>query len=86
MRAAGRPYPGAFALLDGRKVTIWRGQPAGDDRMGSDIPGGAPGTIVDVDSERGILVRTGDGGLWLTETSGVERGGLRPGQRFSTRA
>jgi len=28
IRAAGRPYPGAFTFLEGRKLTIWRAQPA----------------------------------------------------------
>ena len=86
VRAAGRPYPGAFAFLDGRKVTIWRAEPAGEDRMGSRALGRAPGTIVEVDSRNGILVRTGDGALWLTETNGVESDGLQPGLQFSTRA
>jgi methionyl-tRNA formyltransferase len=86
VRAAGRPYPGAFSFFDGRKVTVWRGQPAGDDRMGSGTPEGAPGMIVDVDSNGGLLVRTGDGVFRLTEISGVEKDELRPGLQFSLRA
>ncbi|MGB2987366.1 MAG: methionyl-tRNA formyltransferase [Phycisphaerae bacterium] len=74
VRAAGRPYPGAFTFAGDRKLTVWRARPA----CCGEVDGGGSaaecGTILQVDTERGILTRTADGGLWLTETA-VEGGG-----------
>jgi len=84
IRAAGKPYPGAFTFLGSRKVTVWRGQPA-------EMAGGSgsvrssfePGTILQRDAESGILVQTLDGGLWLTEVEGISGGDAREGDRFA---
>ncbi len=66
VRAAGRPYPGAFSHSGGHKVTIWRALPS----EGEAIPTPArPGQVLQVNSRGHPLVRTGDGGLWLTETA-----------------
>ncbi len=68
VRGAGRPYPGAFSYCLGRKVTIWRATPAEPEHsQGYDSAPGC-GAILKIDSERGVLVKTGDGALWLTET------------------
>jgi len=65
IRAAGRPYPGAFSWLGGDKLTVWRAEPADRDVAGQ---GDAlPGTVLDVVPTRGLLVRTGDGSIWVTE-------------------
>lgn len=74
IRAAGRPYPGAFTFADGAKLTIWRATPADRDTMPpkDDLP--APGTVVEVDADRGVLIATGDGALWATE---LQRGRMR---------
>ena len=64
VRAAGRPYQGAFSHIGGAKVVAWRATPAApEDALSS----AQPGLIVRTDAEKGTLVKTGDGGLWLTE-------------------
>jgi methionyl-tRNA formyltransferase len=64
IRAAGRPYPGAFSHYAQRKLTIWRGRPA----TPSSSQGRArPGTVLVVDAAQGVEVATGDGAIWLTE-------------------
>lgn len=61
IRAAGRPYPGAFTLAGEQKLTVWRGRPA-------DMAEEAPcGSVSRIDADGGILVATGDGGFWMTE-------------------
>jgi methionyl-tRNA formyltransferase len=85
IRAAGRPYPGAFTFLQGRKVTVWRASPARGEEWSSEEEEAPPGTIGRCDPLRGAWVRTGDGGLWLSETAweGTASGEqLRPGMRF----
>ena len=71
IRAAGRPYPGAFTHCRGRKLIIWRAKPAstiGDSR------GRQPGRVLTVSGTGQTLVATGDGVLELTEVE-VEGGG-----------
>jgi methionyl-tRNA formyltransferase len=62
---AFRPSPGAFSLLDGEPVKIWRAV-ACDDR-------GAPGTVLRVQDDA-IVVGCGHGALEVTELQ-------RPGGR-----
>jgi len=71
VRAAGRPYPGAFSHVAGHKAVVWRARPdrGHEDRQGD------PGTIAAAVPEIGLRVVTGDGAIWLTEVqtpSGVE--------------
>jgi len=65
IRAAGRPYPGAFTHFGQRKLIIWRGQPA-------DMPVSAgsvePGRVLTMTPASGVLVATGNGSIWMTET------------------
>ena len=64
IRAAGRPYPGAFTRCGQRRLTVWRGRPAdATQRAGPD----QPGRVLAVEEAQGILVATGDGALWMTE-------------------
>ncbi len=72
VRAAGRPYPGAFTYAAGRKLTVWRARPVRDEELSPDVTAATCGVVVRVD-ERGVLTRTGDGALWLTETA-IEEG------------
>jgi methionyl-tRNA formyltransferase len=68
IRASGRPYPGAFTHHEGRKLTVWRGQPA-------DQPAPAatsPGTVLAIESACGVLVATQDGAIWLTDLACAE--------------
>lgn len=74
IRAAGRPYPGAFTRYKGNKLIIWRGKPAEPE----DLPNAAqPGEILKTDRNKGILVAAADGGIWITETQieGVQQQG-----------
>ncbi|UCE59363.1 MAG: hypothetical protein JSU63_18215, partial [Phycisphaerales bacterium] len=74
---------------EGTKVTIWRGQPAGESDLESSLFDCAPGLILRADDVRGTLVRTGDGAMWLTETlysqelAGADESVLAKGRRFA---
>ncbi len=59
------PFPGAFCLLDGEPLKIWRARPA----AGS----GEPGTLLAVD-RHGIRVACGEGALAISE---VQKAGGR---------
>ncbi len=63
IRAAGRPYPGAFTHHNGRKLTIWRAAPCEK----NDLPDAAPGAIAGINDEGHPLLRLTDGGLCITE-------------------
>jgi len=67
VRAAGRPYPGAFSFLQGCKTTIWRARPAAPPKSDAMQPPIEAGTILHADAEQGVLVKTADGAIWLTE-------------------
>lgn len=57
IRAVTRPYPGAFAFLDGKKVFIWKGETAEE-------TGQKPGTILKL---RPLTVACGKGALILED-------------------
>ena len=62
IRAASRPHPGAYTYVGGRKLLIWNCAPA------EGLPyRGIPGRLLLWDDDRGWLVQTGHGLLWLTE-------------------
>ena len=63
IRAAGRPYPGAFSHAGGRKVTIWRAKPVGEQGTAR----AEPGTVLAADANTGFVVATGDSAIRLTE-------------------
>jgi len=71
IRAAGRPYPGAFTHCQGRRMTIWRARPALADEVGAAyrrVAGATRfGRVITTDEQNRVLVSTADGGLWLTE-------------------
>jgi len=69
IRAAGRPYPGAFTFSAGRKVIIWRAAPASGTDTEGRLPTALPGMILSVDAAGKALVRTADGALWITEAA-----------------
>ncbi len=64
IRAAGRPYPGAFTWREGQKLIVWRGKPAKLEKISQSTQ---PGRVLAIDEDRRILVATGDGGIWMTE-------------------
>lgn len=72
IRAASRPYPGAFTRWADRKLIVWRGRPAEPDEVAEDCDAGC---VLTVDQQKGILVGTGDGGFWMTEVK-VPGGGI----------
>lgn len=87
IRALTLPYPGAFTLLGGRKVMLWR--------TAVPLPGepeGPPGQVLACD-ERGMRVGTRAGSVVVTAVSDASepphqaaswcrRSGVRPGIRF----
>ena len=75
IRAAGRPYPGAFSYLGETKVTIWRARPEEPTHIASDLYNKDAGTILtvrkcdsSVDAGGQPIVKTGDGAVRLTES------------------
>ena len=60
VRAAGRPYPGAFTRLGDRRLIIWRARPEGFVRTG------IPGTVLAVEKES-LVIETADGALRTTD-------------------
>jgi len=67
VRAVSHPYPGAYTYYKGRKLIIWRGE------LETGLPiRGIPGRIVQTHPDRGSLVQTGHGLLWLTEVAHAE--------------
>ena len=82
IRAVSRPYPGAFAYLRGRKLLIWRARPAETDELDARTTPGDPGTVVASDVGQGVLVRTTDAGLWLTEIEFEPAGSDKPAERL----
>jgi methionyl-tRNA formyltransferase len=65
IRAVARPYPGAFAFLEGNKVIIWKSRLAAPNARGRP----APGSIVAWDEE-GPLVQCGLGIIQFLEMEG----------------
>lgn len=88
VRALTDPYPGAFSMLDGAKLVVWRARPF----MTTDSPDGhEPGELVSIFADGSFLVRTGDG-LLLIEDSVVvpdhgnpslRKGAILPSASFS---
>jgi methionyl-tRNA formyltransferase len=77
VRAVAPPYPGAFTELGQRRLTIEAAQPFEGAMFSSSIQ---PGTVLDVSpSMRRLVVKTGDGSLFVTRFSGVEVGEINHG-------
>lgn len=64
VRAQSRPYPGAFALLDDYKATVWKAVPF-DCFAFRDVPRN-PGQILAA-LPSGLVVATGTSAVWLLE-------------------
>ena len=64
IRAAGRPHPGAYSYLKDRKLLVWRAE------LDTVTPfRGVIGRVLLTDPQRGSLVQTGDGLIWLSEVA-----------------
>lgn len=67
IRAASRPHPGAYTWYQGRKLIVWRAE------LERHLPWrGAVGRVLHTEAERGALVQTGDGLVWLTQVQFAE--------------
>ena len=64
VRAYTRPNPGAYTWYDGYKLYIWRGHYF--ELKDRDFGNMEPGTIIDIEEELGILVKTGHGTFLIT--------------------
>ncbi len=92
IRAQTRPYPGAFAFLNGKKVIVWTSKPFEDSTARYARRNTTPGEILDIledEGVTGILVAAGDGPLLLTELEipgstdlSARKGDWHPGQLF----
>lgn len=79
IRAASRPHPGAFTFFKDRRLLVWRAE------LDTSTPfRGVIGRVLLTDPQRGFLVQTGDGVLWLNEVawSGGDSPKLAVGQRL----
>ncbi len=69
VRAASRPFPGAYTFAGGNKVLVWRAS-----KVDEPIHGVA-GRVVDIDSQQRAIVQTGDGLVRLDEVEILGDGG-----------
>jgi len=68
IRTASKPHPGAYTFSCGEKLIVWRAE------LERDWPiRGAVGRVLIDDADRGLLVQTGEGLLWLSETESTRR-------------
>lgn len=67
IRAAGRPYPGAFSYLGDRKVVVWKASPI--QRPDRTEPNDSSGEVLALDDRRRPIIATTDGALVLTEAA-----------------
>jgi methionyl-tRNA formyltransferase len=84
------PWPGAVVRFGDTTVKIHRSKPEGEAQ-------GSPGSVIGIDSDRGILVSCGTGSLWLLELQAQGRKAvlgadfarghrIKVGDRFGTTA
>jgi len=67
VRAVTHPYPGAFTLVEGRRLYVWKAAVAPGEGTGA-----APGRIARVVPGRGVLVTAGNGDALLLERVQLE--------------
>lgn len=63
VRATSHPHPGAHTYVDDHKLTIWRAEIESKTWIR-----GTVGRIVSADPDKGWLIQTGQGLLWINET------------------
>lgn len=76
IRAYSRPFFGAYFMLNGQKVTVWK---ASTEKWQGDY--GEPGTVIDI-YDKLIEVACGSGTIMLSETEGLSPDDLAIGQIF----
>jgi methionyl-tRNA formyltransferase len=83
IRSASRPHPGAYTYANDRKLIIWRAEIELRMRVR-----GVVGRVIEMDRDKGYLVQTGNGLLWITEVEylsgddGAETPKLRVGTKL----
>lgn len=65
VRALTYPMPGAYTLFAGEKLYIWKCQIVPEKKF----EGRVCGKIIEVDKSKGFKVLTGDGSVWITQSS-----------------
>jgi len=63
IRAVTHPYPGAFTVLDGKKLYLWK---AMLNSQSSSAKKGIPGRVEAIEKGKGVVVSTGEGNLLVT--------------------
>jgi len=63
IRAVTHPYPGAFTVLDGKKLYLWK---AALNSQSSSAKKGIPGIVEAIEQGRGVIISTGEGNLLVT--------------------
>ncbi|MGK7390753.1 MAG: methionyl-tRNA formyltransferase [Candidatus Cyclobacteriaceae bacterium M2_1C_046] len=66
VKAVSNPLPGAYTFFKNKKITVDKALPEKSNRYI-----GVPGRVMETDKDKGILVQTGEGLIWLTEISGA---------------
>jgi len=77
VRAVSSPLPGAYSFYDGKEVVIDRASAENEIEYV-----GVAGRIIKIDPNKGVLVCTGDGSIWIKEVRGTSFGNFRVGQTF----
>lgn len=73
IRAATQPHPGAYSYFKDRKLVVWRAE------LDTATPfRGVIGRVLLNDAQRGSLVQTGDGLLWLSEVEWGDGDNAKP--------
>jgi methionyl-tRNA formyltransferase len=67
IRASSRPHPGAYTYMGKHKLVVWRAE------LEKLLPyHGVTGRILLADDQKGFLIQTGEGLLWLTEVEFIQ--------------
>lgn len=64
IRAVGKPYPGAYTYLDGKRISVWEAHRLDERRS---CVGVIPGRVLEIVPNKGTVVQTGNGCILLTK-------------------
>ncbi len=79
VKAVSKPLPGAFSFINGNKVIVER---ASVENSKNHI--GVTGRILKKEPDKGLLVQSGDGLVWLHQIRGISIDDLRISQKFGS--
>jgi methionyl-tRNA formyltransferase len=75
IRAASTPHPGAYTWYQGQKLIVWRAE------LEKHLPWrGAIGRVLHTEDQRGALIQSGDGLLWLSQVQFSDDADPRPAE------